>query len=378
MKVVLCHSGAIRQFSRRTMRRLVPQLVSVIVVCLTISPGQARTASAQGTQPPGASASVTDSYTIDDLGEYRMIAADVTVPLSSDGAVAYWTRKDESVRAMLWRSGQATTIEDVPGYPNTIPHAINRQGDIAGWMNTSRNPVDSLSTTRGFVRHAGRIEIVPGLGGRDNRVFGLNDKGTAVGSAGLADGTSYAFLFSDSRSYDLGTLPLGKSSTAYAINNAGLIAGAADVNGRFNHAVLWTNRKILDLGTLPHGATSSARAINDRGEVVGFGETPEGVHAFLYTQGTMRDLGTLGDDPSEASGINNRGEVVGASNLTNSTRHAFLWREGRMADLNSFLPKGTPWLLLNAFSINDRGQIVCSGRRKGESTHLLLLTPVAR
>jgi probable HAF family extracellular repeat protein len=89
----------------------------------------------------------------------------------------------------------------------------------------------------------------------------------------------------------------------------------------------------------------------------------------------MQDLGTLGSDPSEASSINNRGEIVGASNITNTKRHAFLWRSGRMTDLNDLLPKGSGWILLNAYSINDRGQIVCAARRKGESTHLLLLTP---
>jgi probable HAF family extracellular repeat protein len=89
----------------------------------------------------------------------------------------------------------------------------------------------------------------------------------------------------------------------------------------------------------------------------------------------MRDLGTLGSDPSKASGVNNHGDVVGASNITNSKRHAFLWRKGRMTDLNDFLPAGTPWVLQDAFSINDDGQIVCSARRKGEPSHFILLTP---
>jgi probable HAF family extracellular repeat protein len=314
-------------------------------------------------------------YTIDDLGLLAPIADDVTVSLNGDGAVAYWTKTNGTVHATLWHGGRATNIDDVPGYPNSISHAINRHGDMAGWMNTSGNLVDSLSTTRGFIQHRRHIRIVPTLGGRDSRVNGLNDKGAAVGAANLAGGARHAFVISGSSIADLGTLPSGKSSSAFAINNAGMIAGEADIDGKSYHAVLWTDRKIVDLGTLAHGVVSTARAINDHGQIAGFSDAPDGVHAFLYADGAMRDLGTLGNDPSEASGINNRGEVVGASNISGTKRHAFLWRDGRMTDLNAYLPEGSDWVLLNAFNINDRGQIACSARRKGEPIHLLLLTP---
>ncbi|MGA2046574.1 MAG: hypothetical protein ABSG96_02730 [Terracidiphilus sp.] len=296
--------------------------------------------------------------------------------LSNDGTVAYWTKKsDGTVHATIWRGGQTTVVEDVPGYPNTIARAINLHGDIGGWMNTSNNPVDSLSTTQGFIRHGGNIRRIPGLGGRDSRILGLNDKATAVGTASAIDGARHAFVTSGSGVSDLGTLPSGKSSSAYAINNSGMIAGVADIDGKSNHAVLWRHRKIKDLGTLPHGVTSSARTINDLGQIAGFGDTPDGVHAFLYSNSAMQDLGTLGSDPSEASGINNHGDVVGRSNIDSRRGHAFLWRDGRMTDLNMRLAKGSPWVLLNAFSINDRGQIVCSARSKGVPIHLLLLTP---
>jgi probable HAF family extracellular repeat protein len=314
-------------------------------------------------------------YTIDDLGLLAPIADDVTVSLNRDGAVAYWTGTKDTVHATLWHSGQATNIGNLPGYPNSISHAINRHGDMAGWMNTSANLVDSLSTTRGFIQHRGHIRIVPTLGGRDSRVNGLNEKGSAVGAANLAGGARHAFVISGSSIADLGTLPSGKSSSAFAINNTGVIVGEADIDGKSYHAVLWMDRKIVDLGTLAHGVVSTARAINDHSQITGFSDTSDGVHAFLYADGAMRDLGTLGNDPSEASGINNRGEVVGASNISGTKRHAFLWRDGRMTDLNDYLPEGSDWVLLNAFDINDRGQIACSARRKGEPIHLLLLTP---
>ena len=351
------------------------RLPFVFGTCLSFAVAPVGLTQAHTEQPPDTTNPAGATYKLEDLGELPMIAQDVTVSLNQDGTVAYWARANGAVHAMVWRRGQATAVGGAPGYPNMIPHAINRQGDIAGWMNTSGNLVDSLSTTRGFVRHGKSIRIVPGLGGRDSRIFGLNDKGLAVGAASLADGTRHAFVTSGSRIADLGTLPSGKSSTAYAVNNAGLVVGSSGVNTKVNHAVSWSDRKIVDLGTLPRGVVSSARSVNDRGQIVGFSDTPDGVHAFLYSDGAMQDLGTLGSDPSEASGINNRGEVVGASNITGTRRHAFLWRDGQMKDLNGFLPRDSNWTLLDAFHINDRGQIVCSARRKGEPSHLLLLTP---
>jgi probable HAF family extracellular repeat protein len=349
---------------------------TIVVVCLNLALAPTNTANAQLTRDssPPLSKPVS-TYRIDDIGELPIIAADVTVSLNRKGDVAYWTRTNDLVYAAVWNNGHSTLIDKMPGYPNMISHAINGSGDVGGWMNTGGNLVDSLSTTQGFVRHGEHIQIVPGLGGRDSRVLSVNDKDVVVGTANTADGARHAFVISKSRTSDLGTLPSGKSSAAFAINNSDVIAGAADVDGKVNHAVSWTHLKIVDLGTLPHGAGSSARAINDRGQIVGFSDTPDGVHAFLYTDGAMRDLGTLGSDPSKASGVNNHGDVVGASNITNSKRHAFLWRQGRMTDLNDFLPAGTPWVLQDAFSINDGGQIACSARRKGEPAHFVLLTP---
>jgi probable HAF family extracellular repeat protein len=358
-------------------RSLLSHTPILSAACLTLTFLWADTALAQEDNVSTTStvARAAAIYTIDDLGPLAPVADDVTVSLNRNGAVAYWTKASATIHATQWHSGKATNLNEVAGYPNNIAHAINRHGDMAGWMNTSGNLVDSLSTTRGFIQHHGRLRIVPTLGGRDSRVNGLNDKGAAVGAANLTGGARHAFVISGSSIADLGTLPSGKSSSAIAINNAGVIVGEADIDGKSYHAVLWMHRKIVDLGTLAHGVVSTARAINDHSQIVGFSDTPEGVHAFLYTGGLMRDLGTLGNDPSEASGINNRGDVVGASNISGTKRHAFLWRDGRMTDLNAYLPEGSDWILLNAFNINDRGQIACSARRKGEPIHLLLLTP---
>jgi probable HAF family extracellular repeat protein len=343
-------------------RRLFIAIVPTIFSALTLD--LAHAAEADRTSTTAA------EYKIQDLGELPQLADDVTVSINRDGSVAHWTQTDGAVHAGVWRGGHTAPVGGVPGYPNSIAHAINRRGDIAGWMTTGENPVDSLSAVHGFIRHGERIQMIAGLGGTNSRVLGLSDTGAAVGTADLPGGARHAFLTNGSGMKDLGTLPAGTSSAAYAINRAGQIVGVADVDGRNNHAVTWERNKIADLGTLANGTVSSARAINDRGQIAGFADTPTGFHAFLYAYGVMLDLGTLGRPPSAASGINNQGDVVGSSN-----GHAFLWHHGRMTNLGTLVPVDSNWILSDAFSINDRGQIACSARRKGEPTHLLLLTP---
>ena len=47
-----------------------------------------------------------------------------------------------------------------------------------------------------------------------------------------------------------------------------------------------------------------------------------------------------------------------------------------MADLNTRIPADSGWTLVQAYAINNAGQIVCAGRRDREAVHVLLLTPL--
>jgi probable HAF family extracellular repeat protein len=73
----------------------------------------------------------------------------------------------------------------------------------------------------------------------------------------------------------------------------------------------------------------------------------------------MQDLGTVaGDSGSFALSINDKGQVVGLSNDANGNLHAFLWQHGVMTDLNAIIPPSFPFVLVEAFDINARGEIV--------------------
>lgn len=91
----------------------------------------------------------------------------------------------------------------------------------------------------------------------------------------------------------------------------------------------------------------------------------------------MHDLGSLGNDPIRANAINDRGQIVGLSGVNKYVRHAFVWQNGNMEDLNRLIAADGRWQLREAYDINNRGQILCSGTRAGLSgdQHLVLLNP---
>jgi probable HAF family extracellular repeat protein len=199
---------------------------------------------------------------------------------------------------------------------------------------------------------------------------------------------SHAFVWSDDRLKDLGTLPGGNYSFALEINQRGLIAGVsensqvdpASGNPEF-HAVLWENGRIQDLGTLG-GTASFAGNLNDLGQVtgealndisdpfsimgLGSGLTLTQTHAFLWQYGRMQDLGTLGGPDSWSVFINDIGQIAGTSftsdvvdpNTGTPPVGYFLWQNGKMKDLGHLGgDNGLLGPLGNVGGLNNRGEV---------------------
>jgi probable HAF family extracellular repeat protein len=81
---------------------------------------------------------------------------------------------------------------------------------------------------------------------------------------------------------------------------------------------------------------------------------------------------------SAANGINSKGQIVGFSQDTNrddSPSVAVLWENGTMTDLNSLIPAKSPLFLMEALSINARGQIAGFGGLSDGEHRGSLLTP---
>jgi probable HAF family extracellular repeat protein len=146
--------------------------------------------------------------------------------------------------------------------------------------------------------------------------------------------------------------------------------------------------KLQQIPPLVPGCAMIANEINNFGAVAGIayldGIADRNFHAFVYANGKSTDLGTLpptvpnpGLLSSQAFGINIWGQIVGDSEdrIANFT-HGIIYYNGVMHDLNSMLSASTKgWVIVEANSINDLGQILCYASYQNNPSVSVILTP---
>jgi len=183
------------------------------------------------------------------------------------------------------------------------------------------------------------------------------------------------------RVVDLGTLG-GTNAIGFSVNDSRNVVGAAQLANGNQHAFFWRRGHLTDLGTLG-GPNSIAYWLNNRNEASIASDTSSddplgedfcgfGTHLVClgarWNDGTMTALPTLGGNNSEAFTLNDRGQVVGtAENKTEDSDcpapqvldyEAVIWgpKPGDIRRLRP-LPGDT---VAFALGVNNRGQAVGS------------------
>ncbi len=280
--------------------------------------------------------------------------------------------------AAVWSTGGTTYLGSL--LPGSEGLAINNGGSIVGRIGSDA-----------FVYAGGAFSIFSVPPAYGTWATAINDAGQVAGFGAVGFSETYAFLYQSGVVTQLGSFG-GAISVANAINASGHIAGFASRAGDGDDwpdprrtASVYRDGVQHDLGSLG-GWFSEANDINDAGFVAGWSTLDDNFNErpFLFSpdDGGMIDLGTLGGVSARANALNNAGLVVGLSGVESVggfDYHAFVYGAGGMLDLNALVGERGDWQLVNAFDVNDAGQILaqaCNGLGDCRAVRLDLVTAV--
>ncbi len=188
-------------------------------------------------------------------------------------------------QAFFWANGKLRRLLPPPGFQTSEARALSDAGQAAGKGERSAGGATRshalLWTGTGAAKDLG---VLPGY--TDSFAQAINKKGQVAGWVSVTRGTPgrrltfhyQAFLWQNGRMRGLGSLPRIPDSKAAAINDRGQIVGNAySQTGRMTDeaALLWQNGHIYELATLlpPRSGwqLQSAVGINARGWIIGNG-----------------------------------------------------------------------------------------------------------
>ncbi len=264
------------------------------------------------------------------------------------------------------------TITRIPGLSSTsggYAYGINDAGTAVGSAGDGTGNIHVMRFPTG-----GPMQDLGTLGGKQGVAFAINSAGALVGEAQLSNGQWRAFRYSGAGPMEnVGTLG-GIVSHASDINSSGVVVGFSSDASNQTRAFRYSGAgPMQDLGTL--GGHSYANAINAAGVIVGeayVDNTGGPSHAFRYTDASaMQDLGTLGGSYSVAYGINTAGTIVGKASTLTGAEHAFRYTSGGgMIDLGTIGGNFSA-----ADDINDLGAIVGQSTLPSSAIHATLWKP---
>jgi uncharacterized membrane protein len=254
-------------------------------------------------------------------------------------------------------------------------YGINNAGAVAGFSFASLpgTPTDNRWQAIWAPAGATSVQALTVLA-PDSFNYAINDSNVIVGCLNRYDDVypdpHRAFVYANGAVTDLHALLSPTQGTydftcARDISRGGEVVGEVELSGSPRRGFLYHGGAV---SLLVRGAAylSDARAVSNAGKVVGQGRLPSFVadQALVYdvASGSISSLGVeaTGAYNSRPNDVNTAGDVVGMMFLLTGER-AFLARAGQVFDLNDLIPAGSEWVLQEAISINDRGQIVGRG-----------------
>ncbi|MDY7005078.1 MAG: DUF3466 family protein [Cyanobacteriota bacterium] len=324
---------------------------------------------------------VASYYYLTDLGT---LGGDTSVAKGiNDSAqiVGYSINDIGQKQAFVWDPNEGMQNIGTIGNNSSCAYSINDYGQVVGYSeyDCAQRKAFIWDKTKG-IHH---------LNAKSNNLsegYGINNYGQVVGFSVTNNGQRKAFIWDEIKGIQNISISDDIESSAYAINYSGQVIGYSISSDLIVKAFIWNSDK--DIQELPGFLGSD---INTSGQVIGFCSVPEhNNRAFLWNGSEeYEDLGTISNNvnlqffDSEANSINDSGVIVGSSDKLINTeqeewgKRAFIWDSvNQMQDLNDLIDLSSDWVLKEARSINNHGQIVGWGIKDG-SCCAFLLTPIS-
>lgn len=304
-------------------------------------------------------ASTTARYDVIDLGALPGDVAATPYSISTDGRIGGLSVSSSGdLHGFFWQNGSMFGLAPRAGDKWSWVKAVNAAGSAVGISLPDSSNAFPVLWQNGTVT---QLETPTGLQG--GQATALNDSGDyIVNQAIFRKGTLTAFS---------GFTP---STEAAALNGAGQVAGYVDSN-----AAIWLDGSITTVGVLPGYDYARGAVISEGGTLVGTAANasdnlPVG---FMYKNGTFTKIAPLaGDDIVLPHGVNDSGIAVGSSSKGFVTVRGFLFQNGVTQPLDSLIGTTTSgWQILQAYGINNKGQIIGLAIDKNAVNHGVLLQP---
>ncbi|MCF6324411.1 MAG: hypothetical protein L3J89_08825 [Gammaproteobacteria bacterium] len=278
--------------------------------------------------------------------------------------------------------------------------AINNLGYVGGSSNTNKLAVDNYfeRSRAWWPGNTGEYDVpiidrpLSAYTPSQSQIEDINHQSNVVGTgitpggAGPQDGLAHGLVSIDGDQDYIGIKY--QESRAHALNENNLVTGAIlwnDIDDYLSNepsslkAYTWLNGKlnVVQDDITDSSYVSEGFDVNDSNLVVGLMGWRNNTRAFKWDSpnGSLEDLGTLGGNQSVARSVNNAGTIVGWASTSDGAKHAFVYENGTMYDLNDYASGDSGLVIVDAYSINEVGQIlVRASNPSGSQNQYWLLT----